>query len=60
MGTTSEGTSFSHELQFVMNHRKGYLDHICGKSTPAAKRYVRASKRWKERHRRDAVKIKGE
>lgn len=54
---SSDDMSFTCTLSFVMKHVKGYLDHISGKTTPAARRFLRASKRWKEKQRR--LKLKG-
>lgn len=48
------------ECRIVIRNKRGLADFLCGRNTKAAERYVRYSKRWKEKRRRERLKHKGE
>lgn len=55
------GWLFSHEnLKVTINlhvrNTRGLTDALLGKNTPAAGRYIRNTKRWKEKQRRRRLK----
>ena len=45
-------------MKLHIRNRRGLMDVLCNLNTKAAGRYIRNSKRWKEKQRRDRLKGK--